>query len=528
MQIETYLPYLLPPLLGALIGYVTNYIAIRMLFRPLRPWYLFGIRIPLTPGIIPARRGELARRIGDMVGGHLLTADDVGRALQKEGFRRELQGALRDKLDQFVGRELGPPVELVPREMRNRFRDLVDMGRWKVVARLGQYLASDDFADELHGYLQRQGDALLSRDLSSFLTEEREEALQGHIREKLGQWLQSPELARTVERLVDDRVESLLQSRRSLREILPSDLVDLVLNQLEQELPELLEKLSTLLYDPDVRQRLIVKAREGIEGFLDSLEGLAGLLSGFVNLDNIYERLPEFIDKAADEMARWLKEERTRQQVAALLRERAEQWLDRPVASYLEKWPYEKVAGVRRFLREQAVDILRGARTRQALTGMIELGYNRIKDRSFQSILQGALPPDGVEKGRALLEERLLALLRDPQAERWLDSQLAALLDELLFHKSLGRLAPRIPADLREELEAGLYRQLADVLKKEVPPLVESLNVARIVSEKVDALDVLEVEGLLMGIMKEQFKYINLFGALLGGLIGLVNLLLLL
>ena len=47
------------------------------------------------------------------------------------------------------------------------------------------------------------------------------------------------------------------------------------------------------------------------------------------------------------------------------------------------------------------------------------------------------------------------------------------------------------------------------------------------VEEKVNGLDILQVEGLLMGIMKEQFKYINLFGALLGFLIGLANLLLL-
>ena len=31
------LPWILPPLLGAIIGYVTNRIAIKMLFRPLNP-----------------------------------------------------------------------------------------------------------------------------------------------------------------------------------------------------------------------------------------------------------------------------------------------------------------------------------------------------------------------------------------------------------------------------------------------------------------------------------------------------------
>jgi len=56
MTVEQFLPYLIPPLLGALIGYVTNYIAIRMLFRPLKAWWFLGVRIPMTPGIIPGKR----------------------------------------------------------------------------------------------------------------------------------------------------------------------------------------------------------------------------------------------------------------------------------------------------------------------------------------------------------------------------------------------------------------------------------------------------------------------------------------
>lgn len=91
-QVESYLPYLLPPLLGAFIGYVTNYIAIRMLFRPLRAWRVLGLRVPMTPGIIPAKRHELAARMGEMVGSHLLTAGDVGLPWKKTAFAGKSRG----------------------------------------------------------------------------------------------------------------------------------------------------------------------------------------------------------------------------------------------------------------------------------------------------------------------------------------------------------------------------------------------------------------------------------------------------
>ena len=67
--------WVLPPVLGAVIGFVTNAVAIRMLFRPYREWRFLGVRVPFTPGIIPRQRYKLAESIGQMVSKELLTAD---------------------------------------------------------------------------------------------------------------------------------------------------------------------------------------------------------------------------------------------------------------------------------------------------------------------------------------------------------------------------------------------------------------------------------------------------------------------
>ena len=90
-EIYPYLVYAAPPLVGAFIGYLTNRVAIRMLFRPLRAWHIGRLKIPMTPGVIPSKRHELAANIGEMVGEHLLTGDEISRALQKECFQEHLQ-----------------------------------------------------------------------------------------------------------------------------------------------------------------------------------------------------------------------------------------------------------------------------------------------------------------------------------------------------------------------------------------------------------------------------------------------------
>ena len=71
------LVYLMPPLIGAVIGYFTNYIAVKMLFRPRREVRLFGRRLPFTPGAIPKNKPRLARTIGQVVSNTFFTEENL-------------------------------------------------------------------------------------------------------------------------------------------------------------------------------------------------------------------------------------------------------------------------------------------------------------------------------------------------------------------------------------------------------------------------------------------------------------------
>lgn len=82
------------PLIGALIGYFTNFIAVKMLFRPHHPVMLGSRRLPFTPGLIPKRKDELAGAIGSAVGTTLLTKEDLAEALPADSIKRTMSSAL--------------------------------------------------------------------------------------------------------------------------------------------------------------------------------------------------------------------------------------------------------------------------------------------------------------------------------------------------------------------------------------------------------------------------------------------------
>lgn len=91
--------YLWGPLIGALIGYLTNYIAVKMLFRPYKPWKIGKWTVPFTPGIVPKRKGALAKAVGDAVGHRLFTGDDLKDLLLSEKTKDKVITVAMEALD---------------------------------------------------------------------------------------------------------------------------------------------------------------------------------------------------------------------------------------------------------------------------------------------------------------------------------------------------------------------------------------------------------------------------------------------
>lgn len=125
---KTVLLWIVPPLVGAFIGYVTNLIAIWMLFRPLREFRVFGLRLPFTPGILPRERGKLAVSIGRMVENELLTPGVLRERLAKTEVRNSIEVALASYTGEMLRRPLSYWLEDKPGEIpfAELLKDFVD------------------------------------------------------------------------------------------------------------------------------------------------------------------------------------------------------------------------------------------------------------------------------------------------------------------------------------------------------------------------------------------------------------------
>lgn len=91
--------------IGATIGGVTNFFAIKMLFRPHEPKYIGKMRVPFTPGLIPKRRDELASSLGKTVVKHLLTPEGMRKRLLDEQISSHITHFVQTEVEKMLRSE---------------------------------------------------------------------------------------------------------------------------------------------------------------------------------------------------------------------------------------------------------------------------------------------------------------------------------------------------------------------------------------------------------------------------------------
>lgn len=183
---------------GAAIGFGTNLIAIVMLFRPWREWRVFGMRVPLTPGLIPKRQPEIAQKLGAVVEEHLLTGEGVASSLH----RPEWVADTRDRVlawlesalakDRTVRELAGKLTELDEEQL---FEQAEKWLRFVVAARVSRELETKRVGDLLPPAVQEQVEAQVGE-------------WAGKLLNHAARWVDSPSARRLMAAAIQERLES--------------------------------------------------------------------------------------------------------------------------------------------------------------------------------------------------------------------------------------------------------------------------------------------------------------------------------
>lgn len=513
-----------PPLLGAFIGWTTNYIAIRMLFRPLKPWKVLGIRLPMTPGVIPGKRHELAVNIGKMVGSQLLTSADISKALSEAAFKRELEGMISARIDDILHRDLGPLPSVIPKRFRKSFEAGVNILRWRAVKIIHSYLDSPEFSSGLGATLSTHIEAFLSRPLDDWLPDENRDHLFAVIHNTAQKILASPQAEEWLRRYLDQHLATAIEGGKSLNDLLPDEFTVIIIDLINKEIPGLLDKAAQYTGEPAMRTRMSQGICSAISSFIASMGPMAALVSNFLSPEIIEAKVNEYLFAKGDDIAAWLNNDQTRTKASSIIAEKITDFMSRPLSEILVSLNPATIEALKSGICRETIAVLQSPQTCLHLTALLRQAIDTQTNKPGKAILSDLFGPDGLEAGINWTTTEIMAIIRSSKSKRILDDLFSSLVNTYLINQPLGALAKLLPKDVQTGISGYVLQQSHALLLEEVPRLVDFVNIQRTVTRKVDSLDLLRLERLLLGIMEEQFKYINLFGGLLGFIIGLSNL----
>jgi len=95
------LKLIIPIVVGAVIGYITNWFAIKMLFRPHYERRIFGIRVPFTPGLIPKEKGRIAKSVGETVSAYLLSPEIIIDSISNDENNDKVKSWVEDNINKL-------------------------------------------------------------------------------------------------------------------------------------------------------------------------------------------------------------------------------------------------------------------------------------------------------------------------------------------------------------------------------------------------------------------------------------------
>lgn len=499
-------------LFGALAGGVTNRIAVWMLFHPYEPPRLLGRPVAWLQGAVPKNQRRLASSIGRVVGGTLLTPEDIAGELRDAELQRAFHDRLRDLVVGLVEEEQPALADLLPpgaiAEVEKVLEQLLAEGRGQLRA----IVESPEFETEARRFMTHLQETLSDEPLSIALDGERAQA----IRDGLDAWLtrlaESEALERTVRRHLEQGAGHLLQPGRTLEELIPPGLVTAVERAINDYLPIAMERLGRLLEDPEARGRVDRFVHELLERFMRDLRFHQRVVAKLIITEETVTRVLETLEEeGAERMGELLQEAEVQAAMARSVNEAIVEWLRRPAASVFGAAEDPQVQSA---LDSATGWIVRSARdpgARGFLLDQLEEALGRLGERSWADALR-IIPAERIgpwlavgmrsEPGRALLDT------------------ISEGLTERILHRPIGRLSRFLREDAAERLADALAPPAWEWVARQVPEVAERIRISERIEEKIRAFPLQRLEGLIRDVSQRELDLIIRLGYILGAMIG--------
>ena len=501
--------FVISPIIGAIIGYITNWVAIKMLFRPLEEKRIFGIRVPFTPGVIPGERDRIAVSIGEAVSKYLLTEEQITSTLLERKTETALRRFIRINLYLLLKSE-ATVSNIIAGIVGGK--DFINKMTAELCTWTHSVLLAQSTQNTIIVYLQTVINDFLEKEIEETITEQKIAEYALSINNTIKSFLSGQDIVNSIKHYIEQKLIDLFSSEETLGSHIPSTVIAELENQLSMQGPEIIKLLTGYLELPEIKSIIVQRLEKFFEGYLNN-GLLGGMISGFIKKNS-----PKLAEKIFETISNFLLDENLQKELGRFMDDMLRSILNKKISEIAHKLHLDQES-----TRQEWVNFIYGqVMGEREIDSVLSFCENYLidnKNHTWNDLFSGSIKKEFIDNNLANL---VYSLMNKPELQFAVDTMVQAEVNNIL-DKKVSELTGSIKNKDIFELAELLVLNSQRLIPKYSPLLLKTINIKSTIQKSVDGLDVSEIENVLLGITNKELTYITWFGGLLGLVIGLAT-----
>ncbi len=500
-------------------GYAGAWLAVRMLFRPRLPFKIFGLTI-FPQGMIPRHRDRLANAIGKAVGEELVSQETIINQLTGNDFlRKKIQNVVDSYTDEVLSQDYPSLIEALPKNVREPVLDAISALQHKLADHIKSVLSSVESLETIRGFVTRRVDDVLGKRVSEVVDDETFAKIVGFIDERVRMAVRAKTFETNIRDFISRRLDDLINSQTPLGNMFTPDAVSLLKEKANEQIEPAIKQLADLAATEKTRNQISSLIKHEVHDYYENLSFFKKIfVSRETLLDEVDDLVNESLPKRIEET---LNGAFFAEEARAFIGSSIDNALAKPLPVAIGAVAPEQLTRLKEQVTKSVLSLLQNEETIAGITIYIRGTLEKFRPHSIDAILQ-IIHPESEEKLKSMLANGLLDIISREETSNIINEMLAGQIDRLLS-KPIGKLSDHIPEAKLREASTSLTDAIIGAVHTKLPDAIAEFDVAGMVREKIQNFPPEKLESLVMSVAKEHLRTIELFGALFGFFIGIVQ-----
>ena len=498
-------------------GYGAAWLAIRMLFRPYKAKKFLGITF-VPQGMIPRHRDRLAQAIGNAVGNELMSHETVTNALfgENDFFRRKVATLVDSYAEDLLTRDFPSLLESLPPAARATFLDAISGFQLKISVYIANTLKSEETAEAVREFVERQSEKFLSRRVSESLDEEAFTQIIDFLENRVRGILQEKALEQRVKEFVGARIHDLANTQTSLGEMFTPESVAFIHERLSSQVQPIVHQLAEIATSDRTRTQISALVKSEINDFYKQLPFYQKF---FVSRERLHREVDDLVNTTLPrKIEETLRGEAFATEAENFLNTTIDSWLSRPLPELVGTIAPEKLENMKGQISRALLKLVQGEEMQRSISAYLTDTLHKIRPHSLRAILE-RIHPEAAPQIKSILTRGLLKILQREETAQTLNQIVNSQIERLLV-MPIGRLSDKIAPETVKRIAGSFSENIVAAAEERLPPLIQEFDIAKLVREKVDAYPLEKLEALVLSIAGQHLRTIELFGLLIGFFLG--------